>query len=1818
MYTLIRLLPNCLISVYTICLLGISVRMLQNLRDFSFFQFPGLITERAPLLRTFRAELTKRSSMLVDEDMQEYFQQLADFEGYGGIQAMGQTGQTFGSQSALNLATKQEMASNFPRTVTMTVTKATPKEEDIPKFRAPEVSATVTAQAAPVQWRLKSTPVSTERLSQKVASISSLSGLSTGSDDNFLDEIDSVQTYPRQTLITVKQGCLAPKGTHLSESAILNPKTGRKVNLTEAIAAGVLDLKSGMIVDSRTNRKMTLREAVTNRYISNDLFQQLTSSCGIVDPFSGEDCTLIQAIQKDLFNPENNTVKDTTSGKYLSLDQAVSNGLLSRVDADNIRGEGTTVTFITQSQAVFSDEDLKSSTKRLGLGDIIERGWYVAQTGKIVDPITGKEMTILDACEKGLINPNKEEIKDSPSGKQMSLIKAVSQGIIDPESGKYINKSNNQKLSLDDAFQRKLIINPMNLSRALSEGAILDNGRVVDPQTGRTVSFKEAVDTGILDFDSKCVVDTSSGEVLSVSEAMESGLIDFKGSFILKGSGRRESLIEAVDKGHMKLVQEDLVISKPCVLDTRSGKPITVAQAVKQGIITSNGDFIDTSSGRKILLKAAAGQGFIDKDVAEKLVKDTSIKDASGKNISLLKAIQIGLVSPEKLEVRHPTSRKSVGLQQAASEGIISTEDAQSLLEILSPITAHTTVVTRLQPGKSEAGIASISVSDAISQGLLNERTGTFRDPNTGASMPVETAIEKGLLKLSSEWPSSSVDSNKDEIDRAAKSVHSEAEKWLKQVTEVPEMAEALRKTGKATVESKVSKKKGDENYSFTQTVVTRPEITETSVSEEKHIQVKSVFDPRTKREIGVHEAIHRGLIDMNQGVYIHPVTDERMSIISAISRGFVRGLETSQPGPGTSSVKETKSFSITGVIHPRTGKKLSVSEAIKEGFLNLENGQFKGVDSKGKLISLKISEAVEQGYVLTDEGISASLPSGGLIQETKTFQLKSVIHPVTRERLDVADAIKQGIVDEHKGLYINPRTGEKMSIPDAIEKKLIDAELMAVISNAEGEGSKIITTKLTTLMVKFVIDPRTGDTISVAKALDEGILDSRMEHYINIVTGERLPLNDAIDKKLVIAQAAAISGSTTSSTESIHINPDEEVTESNLIEEISSETVTFSINNVIDPRTMEMMSYDEAVLYGVLDLPKGLYVNPMTRESMPINVALDKGLIHGEVTAKSKSEDLMHSSVSADSQVFPFRNISSVIDPRDGEDMAFDKAVKDGIIDIEKGTYYDVRAREKISLDKALSKGFIKLSKATGEEDIERMRREHERRESEREKRHKSIENGVEPVVDMKMEKFGVSGDQSDSVFPDEVLNYSTEIEERNGEQEGPLSFNAQQGVRTWRKQEFAVKDAIEDPPRPKSPMEVEDYEPVELTDGMSFQTALTLGLVDQKLGKFRDPKTGQYINIDDAIAKDIIDENKPAIVDLITGRPLSLKQCVRKGIIDLNTGKINERQAKADKISLTPVISTKQYKGRPMNLLDAVGAGLFDSQTELFTEPSSKRSFTLKEAVNQGLIDGNLVTVADLQSGERSSLITGLRQGLIDGVTSEVIDTVTDEKVPLLEAISRGLIENVFDKDSCVLFDTLTGKNVPLDIALTDGQLQSDDAKVLDTVSDEMIPLDMALRKGLVDMQTGAIKDKKTGKKMSPQEALKMGMLAVVGAPVLAGKAVFDLIKEKTVHESKPVKPKAEQKSPSWRMNGVSPINGEVSHTENYQEVIEEPRTTIVYAKPGDRIKPSSPRQVTVEEKPGDRFKPTSPGRLFMDEERTVEVDYKIPESFSGVSRH
>jgi len=986
-----------------------------------------VIDEEIPLLRTFRAELAKRSSMLVDEDMQGFFEQLEEFEGYTSQpgQFYGGSTRSFVSQVTMHAQTNPtekmapplgsirvtHMATELmqPQTAKVSPTKSATISSDLTSvsMAIPQnVTSMDISEISPTKVikRMLSPPPSddTKRLSKKVASITSVSAL------RQQDDIDGQELPSSQVLVTVKQDNLAPKATTVYVSAILNPKTGRKMNLVEAIKTGLFDPKTGYFMDPSTQRRIQFREACSRGYISADLQNKFRSPCGVHNPHTGRQMTLMEVIQSGMFDPVKATFRDSKTGQHIPVHEALSKGLITEETAKILCGDGFTVTTITESQAMFGQGDLTALDTSISLSEAIEKELYNPVTGRLHDPLSGQELTILEAVEKGYINPSKREIRDPSSGEYISLIEAVSKGLIDPESGIYFDKPTGKRVPLDEAYQKHMLNKPLTLPKALVDGSLTEKGHILHPETDQVIAFSDAIDSGLLDDTVKCIVDPSNNDVLSIEEAIEKGLIDSRGLYIPPGTAPPQPIGKALEQGHIKLVSENVVFAKPCVKDTMASKMITVSEALKSGVITSTGEFIDTRSGRKVLLRAAASQGFVPKEIVEKITKETSMKDTSGRNLSLLKAVHIGMISPITGEVKDLNTGAVMPLHQATVEGLISTDDAQVLLEILSPVLTCTAVTTKLQPGQEEANFRAVSISEAMTQGLLNEKTGTFKDPNTGSTMPLEAAIEKGLLKLSSEWPQPSLVSEQEE----------EADKWLQEVaTKLVPVAPGTS----AVIESKL-KRKGNEGFSFTTTTISRPVVSESLVSETRHIMVQSVTDPRTKEQLSPQQASQRGLLDIGHGLFIHPATGKQYTIKEAMGKGFISGKEIDKPAglDSSSAVKDVRSFSITGVIDPKTKQRITVSQAVKDGILDRERGQYIGLDSKKRERKIPISQAVDEGLVIADDvsGDTATVTSlEGLIKETKTYQLKSVKHPVTGTHLPVIEAVREGILDEHNGI---------------------------------------------------------------------------------------------------------------------------------------------------------------------------------------------------------------------------------------------------------------------------------------------------------------------------------------------------------------------------------------------------------------------------------------------------------------------------------------------------------------------------------------------------------------------------------------------------------------------------------------------------------------------------------------------------------------------------------------------------------------------------------------------------------------------------------
>ena len=1309
-----------------------------------------VIDENIPLLRTFRAELAKRSSMLVDEDMQGFFQQLNEFDSLGSIPASYMSSTSTSSVSTISQHTSSTLhtVSSFASTTKTTVKSIQKVGKDTKGAvlsdisEAPEVSS-INGDLLPA-----TAPQHVSKPSGKII---------------------------QNVISVVKSKVETTQGNVLHISAVLDPITKQKMTVLEAFQSGLIDKKSCMFINPKTKAQIPLSEAVRQGLVSAEIKQQLDTACGLLDPSTGKECTLTDAIQKGLFDPVSNKVTAPLTGNMISVEDANEQGLISpKLPSMLGLSPAVNVSEITQSQALFGLKSFPGADKALGLAEILQKGMYDELKCKICDPISGQEMTILEAVEKGYINPSLKEIRPTKGAPLISLTEAVAKGIIHPQSGQFLEVNSGKWISLSEAHRRQLLIRPMTLSDIVHRSALREDGSIFDTNTNQTITFATAISNGILNADTKSLILTKTNDVLSFNDALQKGILDYGGQITLPGTQQKLSIYDALSEGHIKIASEDISFPPKTVLDISTGSLLSIPEAFQSGVLTPQGEFVDSQTGRKLSITDAAKHGFIDEGIAERLTQKM-IEDPSGKKLSVVEAINEGILNIESGNIMNK-SGNVMPLQHAVAEQMLTPDSAQILLDLVSPLVISTTVTTCVDSEPVKPVPKPITISEAVSKGLLAEQAGTFKDPNTGEIMTIEDAIYRGLLCLSSEWPSSNIpgqfpgiglDSTDTSLVAPEKPKPEFKELGKEHVTRTsPDTA----KTQDSVVESAFVSKSA-QNYTFTQIAMTKP--VKAIISEVRNMSIKSVVDPRTRKNIDVDEAVETGLIDLASGLFTDVTTGNKLPINEAVKKGFIVAEYTIEPpqvaeGP----IKETVAFSITGVLDPVTKERLSVSQAIQKGILDQDKGQYVGFEN-GKEKRIPISQAIETGLVIAEDlSLVPQAVKADWVRETKTFNLNSVIHPVTSEVMTVAEAVHEGIIDESRGLYVNTLTMEKMLITEAIEKKLIDAELSSVVPTIEQDGNRIITTKQTTVAVSSVVDPRTGKKISVNEAMKEGILNHTKGTYTNPLTGEELTLDDAILKGLIFTEAAEIPKTVRTEISSIHITEDEEAFETTIVEDVSSKMVTLSITSVVDPVTMEMVSYDSAVEKGVLNVEKGLYTNPSTGETMAITTALEKGLIHGEVTSQQTPEGILKSSLMAESPEFPLNKVTSVIDPRTGKEISLSKAMKEGIIDVDKNTFFDSRSQEYLDLKEALKQGFIKLSKTTDISQLGSTTDKEALPNAQLETSDKILTSPKSPtVVDMKLEKSGVtpSGGVDNQSIATESINIEFDIEKKPQDSESP-----------------------------------------------------------------------------------------------------------------------------------------------------------------------------------------------------------------------------------------------------------------------------------------------------------------------------------------------------------------------------------------------------------------------------------------------------------------
>ena len=947
--------------------------------------------------------------------------------------------------------------------------------------------------------------------------------------------------------------------------------------------------------------------------------------------------------------------------------------------------------------------------KTLTLREAIDQGLIDLKNGKVRNPATGKEESLESAIAKGLIDPQLAERLRTASGfvddtgVELTLLDSIQSGYVDVE--REAIAVGDELLSIEDAAHMHPDMVPTKLLGLLTgnqqspqqsspqsnnynvvsetevifgdndemkqpqfsvaelvrQGLLGNDGSIVDPNTGETLTLSEAMASGIVDGNLKQIVVTGQdGEPqrISLIEAIQRGLLDPR-TGELTIDGQKMSLYDGHQSGDvvepislMDAISNDYLTTSGHIIDPLTRREMTIGEAVECGLLDGNEKCLrDPRNNQPISLLEAVAEGLVDPEHFTLAVAPENDPDAEPVTTSLLEAIQCGAIVCQKEQIEFtsrdiidPQSGRLLTLSEALQQGVIDIENGN----YVNPETGEVIPLSEAEAsGLVPVGLDALLTAatefidpssgqrlvlgDLISNQLFDPNTGMITNPSNGEKMSVADAQSQGLLS--------------------------------------PELADALAKLfGSSVVKrslldtsshhSPAASTAGSHLGPDSGVASNSPAGTSPPMRNEPQVRpTRSIGDalllcaavnPETGEQLSISDAEKSGMIDLKRGIFKNPSDGREMSIDSAIAEGLII---TSGDSASQSDLE------IVSVYDPKRKQYIPVDEAVKRGLYNKETRDF---------IDPNTGRAVPVDQALAD-GMLVAEPASG-----EDVAILSVKDPRTGQFISLEKAADEGILDLHDKMFKDPTTGEEMTINDAIDRGLIKTG-KPVVYAIKGEPIQY-----GDLVVSSVTDPNTGEEISPAVAIAKGILDRELTTFHNPTTGETIDINQAIEHGMVRARKLS---------EHEPGRPDSNI----------------EIESVTDPRTGERISKEEAVKRGLLQPDYSAFYNPLTKKTVPVAEAIAHGLLTTRRLSNTSSHsrednirpghvnDRRSSYMSEGSNGETLCELEAAVDTKTGETLDLTSAIARGILDEDCTTFTDLKTGEKMPVATAIERGLLK-----------------------------------------------------------------------------------------------------------------------------------------------------------------------------------------------------------------------------------------------------------------------------------------------------------------------------------------------------------------------------------------------------------------------------------------------------------------------------------------------------------------------------------------------
>uniref|UniRef100_A0A8C1STH9 Plectin a n=1 Tax=Cyprinus carpio TaxID=7962 RepID=A0A8C1STH9_CYPCA len=499
-------------------------------------------------------------------------------------------------------------------------------------------------------------------------------------------------------------------------------RPGTAFELLEAQAA------TGYVIDPIKNLKINVQEAVKMGVVGQEFKDKLLSAeravTGYKDPYSGKVISLFQAMKKGLI------LKD--HGIRLLEAQIATGGIIDPEESHRLPVE------MAYKRGLFDEEmngiltDPSDDTKGFFDPNTEENLTYLQLMERcMTDPETGLSLLLLKekkrerkTSSKSSVRKRRVVIVDPETGKEMSVYEAYRKGLIDHQT--YIELAE-QECEWEE------------ITTSSSDGVV--KSMIIDRRSGRQYDIDDAISKGLIDQSS---LDQYRAGTLSITEFADmlsgnmSGFRSRSSSFGSSSSYPMSPIPSIKTPATTWTDPSEETGPVAGILDTDTLEKVSVTEAMHRNLV-------DNITGQRLLEAQACTGGIIDPNTGEKF----SVADAMNKGlVDKIMVDRINLAQKAFQGFEDPRTKSKMSAAQALKKGWLYYEAGQRFLE-----------VQYLTGGLIEPDVSGrVSLDDAVKKGTLDARTAQkLRDvsgyskyltcPKTKLKISYKDAMDRSMIE---------------------------------------------------------------------------------------------------------------------------------------------------------------------------------------------------------------------------------------------------------------------------------------------------------------------------------------------------------------------------------------------------------------------------------------------------------------------------------------------------------------------------------------------------------------------------------------------------------------------------------------------------------------------------------------------------------------------------------------------------------------------------------------------------------------------------------------------------------------------------------------------------------------------------------------------------------------------------------------------------------------------------------------------------------------------------------------------------------------